>query len=492
MANAWDQFEILLQEFMAPSAVNLEFEDDDPGWSLMGLAEPIANAGRRRDAGTSDLNPEGLEARYDIKVQSGGRVGGGTFAGNNVVQMGADSHLYMGQSASAKYLDPRKTPISSHVDVAMELMRIKGSVTINHQQIVADLAAQSVDDVGLEVLEDSTKRLRSYVLNNWYGDGTASIATINGAANITETTPVEVTLDQSGSFARFMMGDLVVAGSDAAPFVQRTGAISGLMRVVDIDTYNRKVKLESEPGEGTVALSDGDHLILADSYVFNAAGTNKSNSLTAEGFESLIDNTGVYPGTTSTKFNSGLNRDDHSYLKGVVIDHSSSGSPTKEPTMALISEILDNILNGGIMPPTAMLAERSIWTLYSILERESHSMVNVPMGQAFAGAGGVAGPVLQHMEHRFQRFSSSRMRPNSIFGYAPDTWAKFIPLGDRTVRWVLGNGPLAGAGSIFGAIYDGTQLTELADAPFNSYLQFGCKDPRRNFRLQGIKAQRDQ
>jgi len=490
MANAWDQFEILLQEFMAPSAVNLEFEDDDPGWSLMGLAEPVTNAGRRRDEGTSTLNPEGLEARYTVKVQSGGRVAGGTFAGNNVVQMGKDDHLYMGQSASAKYLDPVKTPASSHVDVVMELMRMRGSVTINHQQIEADLAARTVDDVGLEVLEDSTRRLRSYILNQWYGDGTASVATVNGAATVSETTPDEITLDQSGTFARFMMGDLVVAGSNADPFVQRTGAISGLMRVVDVDTYNRKIKLESEPGEGNISLSDGDHLILADTYDFSGA-SHSTNALTAEGFESLIDNTGVFPGTTSTRFGSGLNRDDHSYLKGVVVDHRSSGSPTKEPTMSVIAEILDNILNGGIMPPTALIAERSIWTLHSILERESHSMVTVPMGQIFAGAGGVAGPVLQHMEHRFQRFSSVRMRPNSVFGYAPDTWAKFIPLGDRTVRWVLGNGPLAGAGSIFGAVYSGTQLTELADAPFNSYVQFGCKDPRRNFRVLGIKAQRD-
>jgi hypothetical protein len=486
MANAWDQFEILLQEYMAPTAVNLEFEDDDPGWSLMGTMEPVSNAGRRRDKTTSDLNPEGLEARYTIKVQSGGRVAGGTFAGNNMVQMGADSHLYMGQAASAKYLDPAKTPISSHVDVIMELMRVRGSVTINHQQIEADLAARSVDDVGLEVLEDGTRRLRSYYLNQLYGDGTARIAQVNGAANILEASPVEVSID-SGTFARFQMGDLVVGATNADPHVQIAGSINGYMRVVDIDTYNRTIKLQSEPGEGTIALTDNSWLLLADSYSFGGA-SHDVNALTTEGFESLIDNTGVYPGTTSTRFSSGLDRANHSYLKGVVVDNSSS---MKEPTMALISEILDNILNGGVAPPTAMIAERSVWTLFSILERESHATVNVPMGQTFVGAGGVAGPMLAHMEHRFQKFSSVRIRENAIYGIAPDTWMRFIPLGDRTVRWVLGNGPLAGAGSIFGAIYDGTQLTELADAPFNSYLQFGCKDPRRNMRLLGVKAQRD-
>lgn len=487
MANAWDQFEILLQEFMAPTAVNLEFEDDDPGWSLMGTMEPVSTAGRRRDKTTTDLNPEGLEARYTIKVQSGGRVAGGTFAGNNVVQMGSDSHLYMGQSASAKYLDPTKTPMSSHVDVILELMRVRGSVTINHQQIEADLAARSVDDVGLEVLEDSTRRLRSYYLNQLYGDGSASVATVGASASVLEASPVEVTLSV-GTFARFQMGDLLVAAVNTAdPMTLVPGNINGFMRVVDIDTYNRKIKLQSEPGEGTIALTTSHDLLLADSYNFGGA-SDDVNALTTEGFDSLIDNTGVYPGTKSTRFSSGLNRDDHSYLKGVVVDNSAA---QKEPTMALLSEILDNILNGGIAPPTAMIAERSVWTLFSILERESHSMVNVPMGQVFAGAGGVAGPMLQHMEHRFQRFSSVRIRPNAIYGIAPDTWMRFIPLGDRTVRWVLGNGPLAGAGSIFGAIYDGTQLTELADAPFNSYLQFGCKDPRRNFRLLGVKAQRD-
>jgi hypothetical protein len=113
------------------------------------------------------------------------------------------------------------------------------------------------------------------------------------------------------------------------------------------------------------------------------------------------------------------------------------------------------------------------------------------MGATFQAAGGVAGPVLSHMENRFQKFSSKRVRPNSILAINPSTWRKFMPMGDRTIHWVYGSGPLSGFNSVYGPVYSGRQLTELADAPFNAYCQFGCTNPRANFRRLGLRAQRD-
>jgi len=55
---------------------------------------------------------------------------------------------------------------------------------------------------------------------------------------------------------------------------------------------------------------------------------------------------------------------------------------------------------------------------------------------------------------------------------------------------VYSNGPLSGHNSIFGPVYEGRQLTELSDAPFNSYYQCGCDNPMRNFRRLGLKVQR--
>jgi hypothetical protein len=158
--------------------------------------------------------------------------------------------------------------------------------------------------------------------------------------------------------------------------------------------------------------------------------------------------------------------------------------------MEELTKILDKMANAD-GPPTAMIAERSLWTYFAQLEREAHGMVQVPMGATFQAAGGVAGPMLSHMEYQFQKMTSKRIAWNTIYGLTPGDWMRYIPLGDRTIRWLLGNGPLAGAGSIFWPVSNGVQMTELADAPFNFFIEFGCKTPRRGMVRKGIKAQRD-
>ena len=489
MADSFQQFEVLLREFISPAVTDLTLKDDDVAWNLMGTTQPHTVAGKRVfDTSASDF-PAGYEAIFKIKVQSGGRVSGGTFLGNTLTMMGKDAHLAMGQAADGKYLDPRKTALRAYIDIRMILKRIRGSVTQNTQQIMADLAADPVEEVAGGAVEDAVRRFRGYVINAFYSDGSASIAQVNDSspAAIVETaggTTVEI---DGGTWGRFMKGDLVVFGSNADPRVQVAGNINGLARVVAIDQDLRNIKIQSEPGEGSLAISDNDHIMLDGTYDFNAASI-AAGSLVPEGSESLLINTGTFPGSTSPVFTSGLDVTHHTELKAFIQDTSSAQD---DPTMDAVTVLLDKILDLDEDPPTAFIAERSMWTLHAQLERENNSLVQVPMGGTFQAAGGVSGPMLSHQEHRFQRFNSKRIRPNSLLGMNPSTWMRFMPLGDRTIHWVYGRGPLAGISSIFGPTFDGTQLTELVDAPFNAFLQFGVIDPRLNFRRLGLKTQRD-
>ncbi len=207
-----------------------------------------------------------------------------------------------------------------------------------------------------------------------------------------------------------------------------------------------------------------------------------------EGIESLLINSGTFPGSTSPKFPSGLDVDHHAELKAFITDTSST---PEDPTMESMTILLDKILDIEKAPPTALIGERSLWTLFSQLERDNNTLVQVPMGQTFQAASGVAGPMLSHMEHRFQKFSSIRIREGTVVGINPSTWRKYIPMGDRTIRWVLSNGVFSGAPSIFGPLHDGVQLLETVDAPFDGFVEFGCLDPRANFRRIGLRTQRD-
>jgi hypothetical protein len=260
------------------------------------------------------------------------------------------------------------------------------------------------------------------------------------------------------------------------------------MIVVNVDADERAIYLQSAPGEGSISITAGDRLYIQDSYNFDATGTDATNALTTEGLESLLIASGTFPGSTTQKFPSGLDVDHHSKLKAFITDTSST---PEDPTMESMTILLDKILELEKVPPTALIGERSLWTLFSQLERDNHALIQVPMGAPFQAAGGVTGPMLSHGEHRFQKFNSVRIRPGMVAGINPSTWRKYIPMGDRTIRWALGNGIFSGAPSIFGPLHDGVQLLETVDAPFDGFAEFGCLDPRANFLRKGLRTQRD-
>lgn len=513
MADAFDQFELLVREYIAPSVTDLVMDTDDVAQDLIGTFQPETVGGRRGPYATSgsgttgDANsgfsPAGYEARYEIRVQVGGRIAGGTFLGNTQSMMGANSHLVMGQAADAKYLDPRKTPARSYIELAMRLKRLRGSITINRQQYFADMATKPLEQVAGDHVMDAVQRLRSYISNCFYGDGSGYLAQVNSATpvDVLEAAGgVEIPID-GGTFARFMKGDIIVGCTSTgspAYYLQNAanglGAINGFMRVVNIDADNRSIWLQAEPGEGPIRLTDNAVLLYADTYLFGATTGHELQSLVPQGIgvaaaSGLLRTSGIFPGSINARYGSnGLNVANHSELKAFIVDHSST---PVDPTPDEISAVIDKILDSNLQPPTAVIGERSLWTLYGMLEREAHGIIQIPMGAPFQAAGGVSGPIIRHMEHAFSRFVSNRIEPGSVLGLSPDTWMKYMPLGDRSIHWFYGNGPMSGIGSIFGPTFDGLQATELADAPFDAFCEFGCLNPRRNFRIRGLKTQRD-
>lgn len=482
MADDSNQFEQMLREFFPGAVLDLLLKDDDPAWGLMSSFDPITEGGRRAFA-SSDF-PSGFEAKYRIKVQAGGRASGGSFAGNTLVEMGKDSHLAVGQDASGLYLDPFKTPMSSWVPIQVILKRVIGQVVANHQQFIADNVSTPMEELVGGSIVDAVRRVRNLLTNYAYSDGTTTVATLTAAATITEDPGGVETSFDFGDYGRFDIGDLVQGATTLEAGGQRVGSgTDGFMRVVSINWIDRTIFLQSEPGEGSIALLDNDILVLAGTFDF-ASGT----SLATEGFESLLINTGVFPGSISEKFASGLNVTNYNFLQAHVDTHS----PRVDPTMSNITKQLDTILDLDMDDvATAIIAERSIWTLWAELERENHALISVPMGGVFDAAGGVAGPAVQHGPHVFQPFRSKRIRPRSLIGLAPRTWRRFTPMGDRAVNWVASSGMLAGFPSIFTPRFQGARMSELVAADFNVFFELGCLNPPANFRTLGINRKGD-
>lgn len=492
MAGAFDQFEILLRERMPDGMINLMLDDDPVEWNIIGAMEPETIGGATEyNTGDSDF-PAGFEAKYRIKVQRAGRVGARTFTGNTVEAAGFDAHQYIGQANDATYLDPRKTPLASYIGIKMALKRIIGSVAVNKQQFFAQLATTPLDDLVSDAVVDSTAHVRSLLVNCFHTDGTGVVSFALNSETVTETAGgTTVELDQ-GMAGRFMKGQRIVAGTDANPSVLRTGAgvngASGEMVVTDVnmDSTPGSINLQSVNGVGNVSITAGDRLFLADTYGFGGA-SHAVNARVPQGIESLLIATGVYPGTISPKFTSGINVANYSELRALI---SGSDAALVEPSWEVMGPLIDNIKNSQRTVPTAWLMERAIKTRWALNNYANDAMVQVPMGATYQAAGGVAGPVLSHMEDRFQALISTHVRAKSILGLNPSTWKKFVPLGDRNIQWHYSRGVASGISSIFmPCTADGATATELADAPFDTFCEFGCFDPKANFRRIGLQIQ---
>ena len=486
MADSFEQFEVLLRETIDDRVLDLTLDTDDVAWNLMETFMPQSTAGKTNDGSA------GWMAEWRIRVQRAGRVAGGKFTGNTINTMGTSDLLNMGQAADALYLDPAHSPLRSYLPIRMSLKRVTGNLTVNTQQILADLASTPIEQVGGDYIEDAVSLVRLLACDYFWSDGSAALAQVNMAAgaSITETAGgVEVTID-AGTFARFAKGMRIVAGSNVAVAnygssdrTARTGTTSsnpaGVMRVVNIDVENRTIWLESEPGEGTVALSDNDQLMVEGT--FDWAGTTVTgSSLAAEGVESLLLDSGTFPGTS---FSVAAISELKSFVDG-------SESSLEYPTPEKLALLIDKITDAGKMPPSVLISEQSVKTLYAQQEREAGAYYSVPQGAGFMASGGISGARFQHGDKVYAWLTSSMVRPGAVVGLSPETWKKFMPIGGKTIRWVMTSPPI-NSNSIFRPVTSGRQLSELHSADFDFFIQFGCTDPRRNLRRIGFYSQRD-
>lgn len=482
MADSFDQMELLFRESVDDAVIHLELEDDDIAWNLIDTFRPKDSAGRDTDnaVGSGDA---GWFASWRIRVQRGGIVTGGTFSGNTLDQMGADNNLFIGQAADALYPDPANVPMRSYEKIRMALKRLQGNNVINRQQILAQLATEPLEDVAAGHTEDTVAQVRALITAWLYGAGNSTIAQVNNSANITLTKGSNTAIPvDAGTAYRFVVGQRYVVGSNADPRVTRGGTAADpvVIRCVDIDTDDRQPYFETEPGSTDLVVQDDDHIMVAGSYDFTASSV-ANGTRAANGFESLLIKTGNFPGAVNPDVTK------HRHLKSYVVGDEANLVP---PTPEIVAELIDKITDAGKRPPSVLIAEQSLWTLYSQLERQAVATYPVPQGGAFMASGGVAGPRISHGEVTFARLASPRIRPGSILGMAPDTWMRFMPLGNKTIKWALAGGGVAGAESIFGPIRSGRQLSELSDAPYDVFVEFGCTDPRRNFRRIGLHSQR--
>lgn len=486
MADAFDQFETLLLENVDPAVFDLTLENDDPWWTLIDTFQPQSVAGRTT---FSDEGTAGWEAGWRMRVQRAGLVTGGTFAGNTLEMMGKDDHMAVGQAADATYPDPAKVPMRSHIRVKSLLKRMKGNLTVNQQQIFAELVSEPLESVAMGHIEDVVSQVRQVVSAMGWSDGSALLAQVNSSSSISvdETAGGTATAVDVGTGLRFVKGQRYQAGSNVATANYsssarslRTGNINGVFRCVSVNPDTLVPSFESEVGEGTITLQDNDAIMLEGMYDFSAANVNAATRAPS-GVENLLINSGNFPNTSLAVAN-------YTGLQAFV---SGSDDAKVDPTPELVATMVDKQARLGLTPSSVLVSDPLIKTLYSQLERQGGAVYNVPQAAGFVGGGGTTGALAQHNNTTFTWLTSSMVRPNSIVGLAPDTWKKFMPMGNKTIRWFYNSGTMAGAGSIFNPVHAGRPATELAQAPFDFFVEFGVTRPQRNFRQLGVKSTAD-
>ena len=499
MADSIDQFAILLNEAISPSIVDLTLPDDDVLWPLCQTFPAVDSAGRDTNAerGAGESN---WFAEYNIKVQRGGTIEGANFGGNTMTTTGAYNELFVGQSINSLYPDPALAAMPSWIKCRLQLRRVKGLIPMNKDQILARLATNPMDEVVADATEDAVRLYRGNFTCQGWADGSAQIARADGGTTITESAPVYIDVKE-GSPYRFMKGQKYVIGSYVAPASYGSSARTArqgdganpttpasIVYCVGIQKQDRKVGFQSAPGEGDITVTDGDAFMLYNMYDFNAANVS-AGTRAMEGLESLVIQTGNFPGATLdvSGTSTPVTVDNVPELEGFV--DGDEDNPVL-PTPELIAELIDLQTDGMRKPPPVMVAEQSVWTLWSQLERNSFASYQVPQGSTFQASGGVNGPMLSHGNNTFTRLNSNQCRTGAVHGISPQGMLKFMPMGGDTIKWFFSGGVVSGASSIFGPTASGRQWSELFQAPFDGFGQLGCRMPGDQLRRIGLYSQR--
>lgn len=484
MADIFDQIEDVLREYIHGPVRDLRLEvGDDPGFHLLNRMEPVPIGGRHMD-GTA-----GYEASYRVKIQGAGLLKGGSFD-LGMSQMGVDNELNTGLNSDKLYPDPTTAPLRSHETVDLYLKKQEGVYPLAQEHVHANLLSNPLENFLAGIIEEVVSLTRRYIMNCFYGSGNGTLAQVNasGGYTIGEGTPVAVKID-AGRPMRFIVGQRYIAGSNVSDesTTQRTWRAGtantpGIMRCTAHDMKAADtVYFESEPGEGNISLSDNDHLVLEGNIVTGAANVDAGQRV-PEGNESLLIDSGTFPGTSASVTQ-------HQHFRSFV---EGDDTAKVDPTPDILGELVDLIIEIEKPPPVDMISEQSVRTRYGQFERATQAVVQVPQGVQFTPAGGIEAPVFGHFGRAFRWHSSALVRPNAILGIAPETWLKFIPGGNRTIHWAMQRGGVAGAPGIFRPVTVGAALSKILAAEFDLWCEFGCTDPRRNFRRIGLNNARNQ
>ena len=108
---------------------------------------------------------------WEVLNQRGGRVSGGSWDGNTQLVMGANNNLVMGQASDVTYLDPRHTPRRSYLKLQQNVKRLRGQLTGNINDILAELVAKPIEDVAADHIEDAVHHIRKTITCGCYSDG---------------------------------------------------------------------------------------------------------------------------------------------------------------------------------------------------------------------------------------------------------------------------------------------------------------------------------
>lgn len=481
MATAFSQFETLVAENLGKFVHNLMLpEVDDPLLSIIDSLEAIGLGGRTSPDGNTTgadySGAAGYEARLKLTLQRGGMIKGAGWSGNTVEMLGFNNDTPVGQQADALYPDPTKVPMRMYKTISATLKRIKGNLTINKQQILADMIANGIEDVAGDYIEDAIFQARTNDAGWSYGDQSGSLAQCaNSEGALSGQHVIEL---KTGTFNRFIKGQRYVFGDDSAGWPTTMTQLGGVSRCVNVDSENRTIQLEMEAGQTAPTLDVDDHIILEGTVNFSS-----NTSLVHNGIENLFIKTGTLHGLDVTVYTE---------LKARV---DGDASNLEQPTPELIAKSLDYISDSREELPSVIISERSVQSQYAQLEKAGYASYIVPAASAPQYGGGVGASVnqgvqFQHGTSVFNWLVSSFIRPNSIALIAPETLVKFRPSGDNAIVWSFREGGMAGAPGIFGPVYVGGQLSELMQAPFEAHGELLCRRPRRNARILGVHSQR--
>jgi hypothetical protein len=466
VTTAFNQFATLIRENMGSSVLDLQLpEVDDPAVSMIATMEPLGKAGRH------ESGEDKWEARRKVKLSRGGMVVGGTFAGNTVKGMGSGDILPIGQVATAKAPSPEKVPLTQYATLKCQLKRMIGNVVVNWTQVVADLIGDDLEEVAVGHIEDAVYQVRKNLLAHFYSNGTSMLATSDGTYSVDTTAGGVAVGITAGRIARFIKNQRYIffTGATYVPGTTTTRK-GGIARLVNIDDNAAKLYFEMEEGEDTASLIAGDVICLADSVSAGAAGV----SLMPTGIEYMFKETGELYGIADITIYPEL----ISYVEG-------SETVLVSPEPIELAKLLDHMEENGIEPPSMLISERAIMTQHGYLEKAGYATYVVP-GRLASPDGGIGPSAFSHGTKFLPWLPSSYIRPGMVWGASPETIQKFQPGGADTIRWWNARGPGAGIASIFVPVTDGTQQTELWQAPFDTYIEFMCANPKRNVRRIGF------